>query len=251
MPKREKATPSGEFSDIDTAWQSYKDACISQSSADWVESLESAVAKETPKSSRVTPLIRVAFIAAVLAALFLASTVTAYALGYDLWGHVAAWTRETFGFIGEGDPNAMDRYDKVQERTADEIPEQLRDLYLLMVEKGFDPDMIPRYIPAGYTVDESEYQKSAGLETIYCLLVNGDSSITISYDLPRDGAVPSFYEKDVVEPEIYESNGNIHYILLNNNQYYAVWMVGNMECSIYGFTSRDELIKMVDSIYGG
>lgn len=59
------------------------------------------------------------------------------------------------------------------------------------------------------------------------------------------------YEKDADDPEEYSKNGVTHYIMTNFGDYFAVWLSGNMECSIYiaGGSTKDELIKIIDSIY--
>jgi hypothetical protein len=37
--------------------------------------------------------------------------------------------------------------------------------------------------------------------------------------------------------------------MTNVGKYLATWTVNNLECSISGLDSKEELIKMIDSIY--
>ena len=58
-------------------------------------------------------------------------------------------------------------------------------------------------------------------------------------------------QKDEDSPDVYEVKDMVHYIMTNIDTYYAFWTVDNIECFIYGVESREELIQMIDSIYGG
>lgn len=62
-------------------------------------------------------------------------------------------------------------------------------------------------------------------------------------------AVVVEYEKDFDDPEIYKANGIDHYIMTNMGEFLTVWQVGSLEVSISGVPTREELVKMIDSIY--
>ena len=58
------------------------------------------------------------------------------------------------------------------------------------------------------------------------------------------------YETDpTVPPEIYEAGGVEHYLMMNGGYWRALWRVGDLECSILGKVSLEEMKRIVDSIY--
>lgn len=44
-------------------------------------------------------LVRLAVIAAIMTAFLVVTSATAYALGFDVWGTIAQWTKDTFSFV--------------------------------------------------------------------------------------------------------------------------------------------------------
>lgn len=57
------------------------------------------------------------------------------------------------------------------------------------------------------------------------------------------------YEKNEGMPEEYPVHGITHYIMGNMARNVAIWRNGNVECSIQGFLTVDQLEQMIDSIY--
>jgi hypothetical protein len=60
-----------------------------------------------------------------------------------------------------------------------------------------------------------------------------------------------YFPKDDNPVREYISGGIMHYIFSNNERLVAVWEYDNVEVSITGSITEDELIRMIDSIYGG
>ncbi|MGI5986298.1 MAG: hypothetical protein ACOX7O_10690 [Oscillospiraceae bacterium] len=50
-------------------------------------------------------------------------------------------------------------------------------------------------------------------------------------------------------PEVYESGGISHYIMTNMDSYAAAWTNGSLEGGIFGPKTKNDLLKMIDSIY--
>ena len=46
------------------------------------------------------------------------------------------------------------------------------------------------------------------------------------------------------------SNGQVYYLAENEGLYNATWTKGNIECAILNVSSREELIRILDSIRG-
>ena len=80
---------------------------------------------------------------------------------------------------------------------------------------------------------------------------SGYYSMSVVFELGTDGDMDAsaVYSKDEGEPEEYKIGGDTHYIMTNCGKYFTVWRNGTLECGIAGVDSRDELIKIIDSIY--
>jgi hypothetical protein len=177
-------------------------------------------------------------VAAVIVVVVFAGSLTAYALGYDLWGAIATWTKETFGF-------------NIVATEQQQLPEQLKEIELIMSEHGLPNTLLPSYIPYGYETIDVQCNKMTDATDISCLLESGDNSIILLYRVYSSGTFSSQFEKDEYNPAMYEANGITHYIMKNINTYFVAWTAGNIECNISGVTSYDEIIKIIDSINGG
>lgn len=179
-------------------------------------------------------------VAAVLCVI-LAGSVTAKALGYDIWDAIIVWTKDTFGFettVNEPKPTPYVK----------QIPEELVELKNLMTEHGLSNKLIPGYIPEGYKLANLEYSDLGDADTIFCQLSNGSNDIMLIYSM-YSGDFTSFQlEKDALSPEKYESGGTTYYIMSNMDDYLVTWLSDNVECTILGIPSHDEALKMITSL---
>ena len=86
----------------------------------------------------------------------------------------------------------------------------------------------------------------------FCHLINNaDDSIMLQYRFwkEKDSSAESQRNTDYFE-EYISSNGQIYYIAENEGLFNAKWLKGNIECSIFNVSSREELIQILDSIRG-
>ena len=179
----------------------------------------------------------IASIAAVLICVLLIGTATAYAAGIDLFGVVAEWTADVFGFKSTA---VVEQTDKI-------IPQQLESLYQELIRYVADP-MMPTYLPEGYETKNENYYSDADMRSISFLLDNGTDPMAIDYIIHLSS--DSFYmeyEKDDTPPEIIYAGTVEVFIFHNVNSYLAVWLDGDLEGSI-SIQSKDELIKIVESM---
>jgi hypothetical protein len=149
IAKREKERPTARFTNVDAAWKSfnenYRPFLDDSKSIYEYEDTASANNNETKATpfttverSRVIRkrgLFHVACVAAALIVIVFSGSLTAYALGYDLWGAIAQWTKDTFGFAAtsySGEPQthsylslqgALDDYGIVGNYAPSWIPE--------------------------------------------------------------------------------------------------------------------------------
>lgn len=182
-------------------------------------------------------------ILAAVIAIVLLGTATASATNFDLWSKFVNWTKQAFGF------NEQVQFDEEAK-----FPEQLSEMIDDMKSRGISPEgIIPAYLPEGFAAEEGQTQclELDNMVIFASLLTKGDSNIVVQYTLFTDGNMEDggVYSKDEGEPEEYKIGGITHYIMTNAGEYMAIWRNGAIECSISGVDSRDELIKIIDSIY--
>ena len=151
------------------------------------------------------------------------------------------WTRETFGFA-----------DDVKEWDEKEIPEQLAELNNQMLQQGFSISrMLPHYIPEGYEPVFAKADDREDVTVFFCQLQRDDDTIVLQYRFWKGSESLAETQKDANAPESYKNqNGQLFYIAQNEELFNAKWSKGAIECSIFNVSSREELVKILDSIQG-
>lgn len=192
---------------------------------------------ELPKKQKKFRKPAIRMIAAIVAVMVL-GTATASAMGFNIWRSIVDWTKETLGFSEQADDNA-------------EIPSQLNELKTGMSDNliGYE-GLLPTYLPEGYEALDTQCQDVGDFIIFGCNLSDGKDYIILQYILHKSSDNSVAYQKDEDNPEEYVAGGITHYISSNEESFLCVWMNENIECSITGVSSRDELIKIIDSIYG-
>lgn len=261
IARREKEQPTCEFTDVDTAWKAFNenyrfpddgksiydfgyDAARTDSNNDEPIPFKQPGSR---KPRKIRGILRSAYIIAAFLALIFAGSLSAYAMGYDLWGAMADWTKDTFGFVTNGQGI------RAAEGSAAEVPEQLEGLKEMMIANGLPAEMLPSYIPDGYEVQNTQCSLNPRYVNCFVQMIgqNGGGSIIIQYRLWLNEEGGSMYQKDEGDPETYMLNDDTKvYVMTNWGKYKAVWMYGNTECSISGVLSRDEMYNIIDSIGG-
>lgn len=194
-------------------------------------------------------LVRTAIAAAILAAFLAVTSATAYAMGYDLWGTIAQWTRETFSFIsspvGENAAEAG-----TVERLSDKEYVSLQDA---LTAYGITESLMPSWIPEGFSADVITVDDSLSPAlTFFTAKYSRDTqSIIISINMHQtaDDTKYATWQKDDIGVISLELEGCTFYMMENNSQQSAVWVNGVFECGIIGDISQSELTDMIKSIY--
>ena len=248
ITRRRAGQPTGRYANADEAWKSFVENYLpekDQAAFHTDEGPDKGNEVNTKKSkSRFirTVLIRVASVALAIALVSAAGTMTASAFGFDFWAWLTAWTQEAFG-IENPNYTYLGKNQK--------IPEQLDELHALMRENEFPDNLLPTYLPEGYEAYAVESETTPAFVDLYCLLKKDDEFITLDYTMFLSNQVTEESQKDEDDPYPYERGGVTHYIMTNDETYYAVWTVDNVECFLYGISSREELTQIISSIYGG
>ncbi len=241
IAKREREEPTGRFTDVQDAWASFDENYLPYAKDDKSlfdydgteeqTGIEVAPSNTAYKGRRKRRLMRAASIVVAFAIVLLASTVTASALGFDLWGAVAKWTKDTFGFSSS-----------TQQGTISDSLQKTLNKY------GVTAELVPTWIPDGYVpenVDVTETPLKTTFNATYKSIDDEISIIIVSLSEP----LPKTYEKDSDDVTVYTVNNIEHYIMTNLERIKIVWTTENYECSISGNLSVDEAETMIDSIY--
>ena len=108
--------------------------------------------------------------------------------------------------------------------------------------------IIPSWIPEGFSVHDYSVSGNANSFNLSALFLSGERTIRYSaiITLSKDQIN---YHKDESNVEIFDYNGISHYYIANCGEITSIWVNDGVECSISGDISTDELKKIIISIY--
>ena len=232
-----RASSSDDSKDVEAAWKSFKEnyyPYISDPEPLYsFDSPEDEVVKAKPR--HLSRAMRTLSVAAVLAVVIISGSVTASAFGYNLWGAVAEWTRDTFGFTQSSQNNGIYPF------------ENLRDA---LAAYDIDEPIVPQWIPDGYGEDTVQAAETPDSKIIVAVSKYGSKEIKLEVKIFDDPSnrhwLYEMFEDDV---EKYFSNGIDFYIMKNDDFTRVSWAVGNNECSILCALEPKEIYRMIDSIF--
>ena len=181
-------------------------------------------------------LAKLGILVAAILVLFLAGTVVAYAFGFRIWQADVSWdddnmTVSTDG--GEAYPAMPDSCSLIRES---------------LISDGVDLPVVPYYIPVGFSLYEYQAFETPQGNVYVASFSCGEQLIVLHYTVNPNG-LNTTYPKDNTEVELYETHGIEHYITSNEGLYRSVWSNGDIVCEIYGVGAKEELLKIIDSIY--
>lgn len=231
-----RASSSDDSKDVEAAWKSFKEnyyPYISDPEPLYsFDSPEDEVVKAKPRRPR--RVMKTLSVAAVLAVVIISGSVTASAFGYNLWGAVAEWTRDTFGFTQSSQNNGIYPFENLRDAL---------DAY------DIDEPIVPQWIPDGYGEDTVQTAETPDSKIIVAVSKYGSKEIKFEVKIFDDPSnrhwLYEMFEDDV---EKYSSNGIDFYIMKNDDFTRVSWAVGNNECSIICSLKPKEIYRMIDSI---
>lgn len=181
--------------------------------------------------------------AAAMLVIVIGSSITANAMGFDLWEVIAKWTQETFHF---GYANVSD----VPSSPAKEDATLYSELQAMLDKHNINTPLVPTWFPIGYTENDVRTTESPKQRLFTANYTCGDSIIIIRIADYLDSS-PMQIEQSESLLEIYTVNGIDYYIFDNYDQLKAVWINDNFECYISAPLSSLEIKQMIDSIEKG
>jgi hypothetical protein len=224
---REKEHPTGRVGDVQASWADFQKKYLSSPG-------ETATPSATNKPWHRKKVVRLALIAAAVIVLLMGTAYSAEALGW-----LPAWDKDYFWYMKDEESVSPDLstvlvYGSLEETLA---------LY------DAPENMVPSYIPDGYVARDFEYDVVPDYVATFIQKYRSTrGTILLSYSL-RSSDSTAQYSKDEGDPEVYTTHGTDFYIMTNAGKFEAIWNCGDFECSISGVPSKDDLIKMIDSIY--
>ena len=179
--------------------------------------------------------VKIGLLVAAIVALLCVASVGASAMGFNILHAQVNWDSDNLGVSSVGGValNSDDPYQRIREAIEGEhISEQI----------------VPTYLPDGYTLRDLAVSETKQGRMFDAYFSNNGDMIFLSYSVNAP-VYNEFYPKDEAEPEIYTVNGIDHYITINEGKYRAIWGNGTVICDISGVDSKEELLKIINSIY--
>ena len=183
-------------------------------------------------------------IAAVIAVLI--GSVTCQALGVNILGVIARWTTEVFRLQSSSTPYATIQtvpLDKGEEAHYDSLEDAMEAF-------GVTAPIVPRWLPERFElVDVTASHQASGI-LICADYISSGGVLQVRYKEVESIDFSSL-EQENDNVEVYFSGGLKHYLLSDRGRQKAVWQNGELECRISGDVTRQEIKKIVTSIYEG
>lgn len=180
---------------------------------------------------------------AVVCILIVGNSITASALGFDLWEIIAEWTQETFHFGYASDTPSTDEPQKEDSQTCSGLQEALSDCDVTV-------PLIPTWLPDGYEevdvrIDETPVQRR------FAAKYQAEGTVFRIRIAEYLSSAPAQVEQSDLLIEVYTVNDIDYYIFDNNGQLQVMWVVDCYECCISGPLSLSEIKYIINSIGKG
>lgn len=185
-------------------------------------------------------------LAAAVAAVFLlvvGNSITASAIGFDLFAVIAKWTQETFHFGEAGQPDGTNA-------PSPDFAHPCASLKDALIENEVTLAVLPTWMPEGFIERDVKIQHTPKQRMYQAKYQNGDDTIVIRI-AEYLNASPMQIEQSEALIENYLSNGILYYIFENRDMLKAVWIRENLECYISGPVSLATMKEIIDSIEKG
>lgn len=194
------------------------------------------------KRHSIKPFAKALPFAAAL--ILLLGTVTAQALGVDVFSALARWTAEIFRLDGGSAPYAAAALHPL-EVGEEAVYESLEEAVAAF---GIDAPIVPKVIPEGFELVEVRAAYWPSVLKIWADYESADGFLQILYIESAKVDVNAL-EKEYGDVEPYLAGDFKHYLLTDLGRRKAVWQNGDFECKISGNISLQDMKTMISSIY--
>ena len=196
-----------------------------------------------PKRSSIGRWMKGLIAAAAVFAFVIGGSLTANAMGFDLWEVIAKWTQETFhfGYASESSETNAPQKDGDDAYTA---------LQEALIESGISVPLAPTHFPDGYVEADVRIEDTPKQRRFTAIYQGDHGTIRIRIVDYLDSAPTQIEQSDVLI-EIYTWEGMDYYLFDNGVQLQAVWVKDSYECYISGPLNLLEMKEMINSIEKG
>lgn len=233
-----------DFGDEDDAPEAAPDHFAAESNS---HTFHAAPQRKRQRGTR--RLVRLAVIAAVMTVFLFATSATAYALGYDLWGAFIQWTKETFSFVSP----AISESDAETNWVSNLSEGEYATLQDALTAYGVTESLVPTWIPDNFAMQTLSVSENAkpGCVVFYTTFSCQDKWLTVQINMYHsfDNMDYTIWQKDEAEITSIDSNGHTFYMVENAGRWSATWTDDLFECNITGDVTSEELVKIIESIY--
>ena len=238
LAKRRQARSEGKSPE--EALESFKQNYMPEDEESSTSESESTIRKLRPNIRRwMSGLIA----AAAMFVLILGSSLTANALGFDLWDIIVKWTQETFHLGSIADTSNSD--EPLGDNTL-----VFAELQAALDNYEIDAALAPTWIPDGYIFESVQTYETPRQRQIVAMFRDGNKEIKVWVADYLDSH-PMQIEQNESTVEVYVSDGIQYYIVEDTGSLQAAWINENYECFISGPLTLSEIKEMIDSIKKG
>ena len=181
--------------------------------------------------------------AAAMLVIVIGSSITANAMGFDLWEVIAKWTQETFHFSQIG---------QVVESNAPspEFDYPCASLQEALNNYDISTAIVPTWIPDGYTESDVRITDTPK-QRMFIAKYASDDNVLIIRIADYLNSKPMQIEQSDSLIKIHTVSDIDYYIFDNDGCLQAVWINDNYECFISGPVTVTQIEEMIDSIRKG
>lgn len=159
---------------------------------------------------------------------------------------IGRWTQELF-YFSDGSPEPTVTVAGVNYST--DNPDLL-EVFNTVSGRNSSSPIVPSWIPEGFEKDELSETQTPRYVRITSRFLKDGKELGLTYCIYASPVDSDFvYEKSAEDVQIVEIAGVQHYFFRNMGMQMCCWITGNVECTISGDVSRDDLLRIVGSIY--
>lgn len=200
------------------------------------------VRKKTSSRQFVRKYAWIAAVAAILCTLFM--TLPPAAGADSLMDMLFRWTESVLELIK---PDRSGNEPKITEEFTSEHP-GLCQVYNTLSELGVTAEVVPTWLHTDFTLSEiKKTEVSANAKKINFVFTQYDGTAILSYRILATGNI--MFEKENAGVEVYDYSNVEHYFIENEGKCSVRWSNGNVECSLSTNLPKEEVYRIIDSIY--
>ena len=245
------------FADIDvyTSLEKFKAEIvpeIERENADMSKAVAAVTDNASQKRMRIKKRIGLAFTAAIIMTLLI-SSVIAQAFWNELWKAAISWGKETFRISANIEPTSpLDDYSTSEE--SDGIAAISTKIYLSIDEaiNDFDiPIAKPQWIPVDFRLSRVEVSLIEQRKSLLAFYQADEKVLMFNAIMYNSTDATASYEINEGNVDSLIINGIKHHLMTNLEQTRIVWVNGNLVYSLNGNIPKEDLIKVLHSMYEG